>query len=56
VSWPTGPGVRVDTWVDTGTTVTPYYDSLLAKVMVHAPTRPQAIKKLIAVLGVTQVP
>jgi urea carboxylase len=32
-------GLRVDTWVDTGCDISPYYDSLLAKLMVFAPTR-----------------
>ena len=32
-------GVRVDTWVETGTEVTPFYDPLLAKVIVHAGDR-----------------
>lgn len=32
-------GVRVDTWVETGTEVSPHYDSMLAKLMVYAPTR-----------------
>ena len=35
-SWPAG--TRVDTWVRAGTEVTPFYDPLLAKVVVHAPT------------------
>ena len=57
VSWPqeVDGSVRVDTWVDTGTTVTPYYDSLLAKLMVYAPTRPEAIQKLNDVLAKTEV-
>ena len=32
-------GVRVDTWLETGSEVSPYYDSLLGKLMVYAPTR-----------------
>lgn len=48
-------GVRVDTWVETGSEVTPYYDSLLAKLMVFAPDRPAAIAKLQAALAATQV-
>jgi urea carboxylase len=32
-------GVRVDTWVEAGSEVSPYYDSLLGKLMVYAPTR-----------------
>jgi len=40
---PGGPGVRLDTHVHGGYTVTPYYDSLLAKLLVHRPTRSAAI-------------
>ena len=53
VAWP--EGVRVDTWVETGATVTPYYDSLLAKLMVFAPTRKEAIAKLVAALNSAKV-
>ena len=38
--------VRVDGWIETGTEVTPFYDPLLAKLIVHAPTREQAIDSL----------
>lgn len=37
VTWPTGPGVRVDTWVQPGTTVTGAFDSLLGKIIVQGP-------------------
>ena len=53
VEWP--EGVRVDTWVETGAEVTPYYDSLLAKLMVYAPTREEAIAKLADALKKTKV-
>jgi acetyl-CoA carboxylase, biotin carboxylase subunit len=43
---PGGQGVRVDSAIYQGYTVTPYYDSLLAKLIVHAPTRPQAIARM----------
>ncbi|MER7795963.1 biotin carboxylase N-terminal domain-containing protein [Microbacterium sp. NPDC096154] len=43
---PGGIGVRVDTFIETGVTVQPYYDSLIAKVMVHAPTRAAARRRL----------
>lgn len=43
---PGGPGVRVDTALYPGCTVSPCYDSLCAKVAVHAPTRLEAIKRL----------
>lgn len=39
-------GVRVDTWVEAGTEISPFYDSLLGKLMVHAPTRELAVKKI----------
>jgi acetyl-CoA carboxylase, biotin carboxylase subunit len=43
---PGGPGVRVDTHVYAGYTVPPYYDSLLAKVIVHGYDRPEAITRM----------
>jgi acetyl-CoA carboxylase biotin carboxylase subunit len=43
---PGGMGVRVDSGVYGGWRVPPDYDSLLAKLIVHAPTRPQAILKM----------
>ena len=41
---PGGLGVRVDTYGHDGCRVSPRYDSLLAKVIVHQPTRPEAIR------------
>jgi 3-methylcrotonyl-CoA carboxylase alpha subunit len=38
--------VRTDTWVQAGTRVSPYYDSLLGKVIAHAATRDEAIATL----------
>ncbi len=46
---------RVDTWVETGTEVSPFYDPLIAKVLVHANTREQAISKLNTVLHQTKL-
>ncbi|HKY35986.1 MAG TPA: acetyl-CoA carboxylase biotin carboxylase subunit [Polyangiaceae bacterium] len=43
---PGGAGVRVDSGVFGGFTVPPNYDSLLSKVIVHSPTREQAIKRM----------
>ena len=40
---PTGPGIRVDAGYAAGTTVTPSYDSLMAKLIVHAPDRVAAL-------------
>ena len=43
---PGGPGVRVDTALYNGCVLPPYYDSLAAKVIVHAPTRLEVIRKM----------
>jgi acetyl-CoA carboxylase biotin carboxylase subunit len=43
---PAGPGVRVDTMLYPGYIVPPYYDSLLAKIIVHAETRDLALARL----------
>jgi acetyl-CoA carboxylase biotin carboxylase subunit len=40
---PGGPGVRWDSHIQVGYSVPPYYDSLLGKLIVHGPTRPEAI-------------
>jgi acetyl-CoA carboxylase biotin carboxylase subunit len=40
---PGGPGVRVDTYVHQGWKITPHYDSMIAKVIVHQRTRTEAI-------------
>jgi acetyl-CoA carboxylase biotin carboxylase subunit len=42
---PGGPGVRVDSHVVEGYRVPPYYDSMVAKLLVHAPTRPEALAR-----------
>jgi acetyl-CoA carboxylase biotin carboxylase subunit len=42
---PGGPGVRVDTAIYTGYTVVPFYDSLILKLIVWAPTRDQALRR-----------
>ncbi|HEV8263359.1 MAG TPA: acetyl-CoA carboxylase biotin carboxylase subunit [Gemmatimonadales bacterium] len=43
---PGGPGVRVDTHIYAGYTVPPYYDSLLAKVIVHGNDRAEALARM----------
>jgi len=52
---PLGPGVRVDTYVETGTVVSPYYDSLLAKVVVWDVDRAAAIARAERALDETVV-
>jgi len=53
VSYPAG--VRVDGWVEAGSEVPPYYDPMLAKVIVHGENREQAIEKLGQALGATRI-
>ncbi|EHB64307.1 MULTISPECIES: acetyl-CoA carboxylase biotin carboxylase subunit [Paenibacillus] len=43
---PGGPGVRVDSGAYPGYTISPYYDSMIAKLIVWAPTRNEAIAKM----------
>src|SRR3954454_7344564 len=47
---PLGPGVRVDTFVEEGVTISPYYDSLLAKLVVWDENRPLAIERALRAL------
>lgn len=47
---PGGPFVRFDTSLIEGTRVTPYYDPLLGKLIVHASTREEALRKMRAAL------
>lgn len=56
---PSGPGVRVDGWVSAGVTIPRFYDNLLAKLVVWAPTRTQAIgraKRALQEYEITGVP
>ncbi|HVE16213.1 MAG TPA: urea carboxylase, partial [Chthoniobacterales bacterium] len=47
--------VRVDGWVERGSEISPYYDPMIAKVIVHAPTRAEAIDKLSVALADTRL-
>lgn len=53
--FPTGEGVRVDTGVESGSVVTPYYDSLLAKIIVHGDTREAAMARLARAAAETKI-
>ena len=50
-AWPAGPGIRVDTHIAAGGEVPPFYDSLLGKLIVHAPSREEAVTRLQAALA-----
>ncbi|USS84782.1 acetyl-CoA carboxylase biotin carboxylase subunit [Fructilactobacillus myrtifloralis] len=43
-------GVRIDAGVEAGSVISPFYDSMIAKIIVHMPTKAQAVRKLIRVL------
>jgi len=44
---PSGPGIRVDSGFEEGMTIPVYYDPMIAKLVVHAATRTEAIAKMI---------
>jgi len=50
---PGGPGTRVDSYVHSGWTVPPFYDSLVAKIIVWAEDRPSAIDRMLRALKET---
>ena len=52
---PSGEGVRVDTYLHAGERVSPHYDSLVAKVIVHAATRTAAVDRMQAALAAMRV-
>ncbi len=51
IEFPEIDGVRIDSGVASGSVVSPFYDSMIAKVIAHAPTRAGAINKLQRALG-----
>ncbi|MBX6389525.1 MAG: ATP-grasp domain-containing protein [Frankia sp.] len=55
VRLPRGPGLRVDTHLHDGCVVPPYYDSLLAKIIVRAHSRATAIESMRAALAATEI-
>ncbi len=46
IHFPGGNGVRVESALYNGFTLTPYYDSMVAKIIVHAPTRLGAVRRM----------
>jgi acetyl-CoA carboxylase biotin carboxylase subunit len=53
--FPGGPGVRIDSHLYAGYSIPPHYDSLVAKLIVHAPTREEAIDRMKRALGETVI-
>ncbi len=54
-SVPGGPGVRVDTFAHAECTVSPYYDSMIAKIIVHGRDRAEAIARMRRALEMTVI-
>jgi acetyl-CoA carboxylase biotin carboxylase subunit len=55
VHWPGGSGIRVDTHIVSGTRIPPYYDSLMAKIIIHAADRPAAISAMRQAIANTRI-
>jgi len=53
--WPSGDGVRVDTHIFSGARIAPFYDSLMAKIIVHAADRPAALERMSNALAATRI-
>ncbi|MCP2520806.1 acetyl-CoA carboxylase biotin carboxylase subunit [Candidatus Aminicenantes bacterium AC-335-K20] len=52
---PGGPGIRIDTAIYSGYEIPPFYDSLIAKIIVHASNREEAINKMKVALETTTI-
>ncbi|RSX50789.1 carboxylate--amine ligase [Bifidobacterium goeldii] len=46
IVWPSGPGVRIDTGVETGDTISPKFDSMMGKVVITAQDRAAAVARV----------
>jgi len=53
--WPEGPGIRVDTHIASGSRVPPFYDSLMAKIIAHAPDRWSALTRMRQAIAATRI-
>jgi urea carboxylase len=49
------PAARVDTWVKTGSEVSPFYDPLIAKILVHSTDRPATVQAMRDALAETKI-
>ncbi len=50
IAHPSGPGVRVDTGIESGSTITAYYDPMISKVIAFGPTRDEALGTMVSAL------
>lgn len=53
--WPQGEGIRIDTGVESGSTVTPHYDAMIAKIIVTGPNREDATRKMVEAIEQTSI-
>ena len=53
--WPAGEGIRVDTHIAAGSRISPFYDSLMAKIIAHAADRPAALARLREAIASTRL-
>jgi acetyl-CoA carboxylase, biotin carboxylase subunit len=53
--WPGGDGIRVDTHIDSGSQVPPFYDSLLGKIIAHGPDRNSALQRLESAVAAARI-
>ena len=53
--FPEGEGIRVDTGIESGDEVTPYYDPMIAKLIVHADNRAAALQRLSDALAAVEI-
>ena len=55
VTWPSEEGIRVDTYIASGSHVPPFYDSLVAKIIAHAPDRASAVTRMRRAIAATRL-
>jgi acetyl-CoA carboxylase biotin carboxylase subunit len=55
VSWPSGEGIRVDSHVIPGSSIPPFYDSLVGKIIASGPDRASALARLRGAIAVTRI-
>jgi acetyl-CoA carboxylase biotin carboxylase subunit len=55
VSWPSGAGIRVDSHIVAGSSIPPFYDSLMAKIIASGPDRASALARLRRAIAATSI-
>ena len=55
LKWPKMDGIRIDTHLREGDTISPHYDSMIAKIITSAPTRNEAINLMIQALELSEI-